>query len=354
MHPDILGDSGMNTTKGMYQKKAITSIAASECVVTPINSARTVDFKVKANTCNEGEGSIQVGPSTNEINGKEEAGKELPIGEVNVIGGAVQTRGVRVREMHPLKHLLIRGSPEYQQCSPKQSKKAQVQDPSPENFFEWAKAPFQGYNSRVKWFEVDGDLLVRRYKHPGDRIWLRQVMVPKKLRNEVLRLGHEGILAGHLGIKKSSDRILTNFYWSGIFGDIRRCCQSCDIGQRTVNKGSVRKAPVQSVPWVHITFDKVAIDLIGPLYPVTNRGKRYILTVLDDATRYPEAVLLEKIDTKSIAEELMGIFSRVCFPREILSDNGTQFVWQVMREVTRLISVKQLFSSPYHPMANVL
>ena len=37
-----------------------------------------------------------------------------------------------------------------------------------------------------------------------------------------------------------------------------------------------------------------------------------------------------------------------------MSDNGAQFVSQVMKEVTRLISVKQLFSSPYHPMANGL
>ena len=125
--------------KGMYQEKVITSIGASECVATPINSARTVHFKVNANTCSEGEGSIQVGPSTNEVSGKEEAGRELPIGEVNVIGGAVQTRGGRVREMHPLKPLLIRGSPEYQQCSSKQSKEAQVQDPSLEKIFEWAK-----------------------------------------------------------------------------------------------------------------------------------------------------------------------------------------------------------------------
>ena len=44
-------------------------------------------------------------------------------------------------------------------------------------------------------------------------------MVPKKLINEVLQLGHEGILAGHLGINKSSDRVLTNFFgqaYSGI------------------------------------------------------------------------------------------------------------------------------------------
>ena len=120
---------------------------------------------------------------------------------------------------------------------------------------------------------------------------------------------------------------------------------------------------MKKAPWVHQPFDKVAIDLIGPLYPVTNRGKRYILTACficykNDLncydTRYPEAVPLEKIDTETIAEALMGIFSREGYSREILNDNGTQFVSQVMREVTRLISVKQLFSSPYHPMANGL
>ena len=96
---------------------------------------------------------------------------------------------------------------------------------------------------------------------------------------------------------------------------MRRFCQSCDICQRTVNKGSVKKAPVHSVPWVHLPFDKVAIDLIGPLYSVANRGKRYILNVVDNSTRYPEAVPIEKVDTETIAKALMGIFSRVGFPR---------------------------------------
>ena len=64
--------------------------------------------------------------------------------------------------------------------------------------------------------------------------------------------------------------------------------------------------------------------------------------------------LLKKIDTETIAEALMGIFSRVGFPREILSDNGTQLLSQVMSGVTRLISVKQLLSCPYHPMTNGL
>ena len=141
--------------------------------------------------------------------------------------------------MHPLKPLLIHGNLEYQQFSPKQFKEAQTQDPSLDRFCEWAKEPFQGNNSQVKWFEMDGDLLVRIYKRPEDCILLRQVLVPKKLRNEILRFGHEGILAGHLGIKKSSDRILTNFYWPGILGDIRRYCQSChvtSVKERSINE----------------------------------------------------------------------------------------------------------------------
>ena len=58
--------------------------------------------------------------------------------DIYVIGGAVQTRG-RVRETHPLKPLLIHENLEYQQCSPKQFKEAQVQDPSFDRFFEWAR-----------------------------------------------------------------------------------------------------------------------------------------------------------------------------------------------------------------------
>ena len=71
--------------KGEEREKAIPYIEYSKCVVTPINSARRDDFKIKANTCKEREGSTQVGPSTNEISGKEEGGRELPIGEVKVM-----------------------------------------------------------------------------------------------------------------------------------------------------------------------------------------------------------------------------------------------------------------------------
>ena len=91
------------------------------------------------------------------------------------------------------------------------------------------------------------------------------------------------------------------------------------------------------------------MDLIGPIDPVTDRSNRYILTMVDYATRYPEAVVLKRITAEAVAEALVDIYSRVGIPQEILSDLGTQFVSDVMKEVNRLLSIKQLTTTPYHP-----
>ena len=50
------------------------------------------------------------------------------------------------------------------------------------------------------------------------------------------------------------------------------------------------------------------------------------MTLVDFATRYPEAVPLKTIDTETVAEALVVIFSRLGVPEEILSDLDIQFV----------------------------
>ena len=65
------------------------------------------------------------------------------------------------------------------------------------------------------------------------------------------------------------------------------------------------------------------MDLIGPIAPVTDRGNRYILTMVDYATRYPEATALKSIEAETVAEALVTMFSRVGIPEEILSDQGS-------------------------------
>ncbi|XP_067659772.1 uncharacterized protein [Haliotis asinina] len=181
-----------------------------------------------------------------------------------------------------------------------------------------------------------------------------QAVVPTSLRKDVLRVSHEALMGGHMGSKKTLDRVTSQFYWPGVQGDVRRYCISCDICQRTTPKGKVSKIPLGTMPLIETPFERVAVDLIGPIYPVTDRGNRYILTVVDYATRYPEAVALPRIETEYVAEALLEIFCRVGVPKEILTDMGSQFTSAVMKEVSRLLSLKQLTTTPYHPMCNGL
>ena len=200
------------------------------------------------------------------------------------------------------------------------------------------------------WFRENEGSLFRYYRLDVAGEVRRQLVVPRTLRAQVLKVGHETIPSGHQRVKKTLDRIMLNFFWPGIYGDVKRYCASCDICQRTIPRGTVSKVPVERIPVVKVPFEKVAIDLIGPL----NRGHRWILTLVDFATRYPEAVALKPIDTEVVAEALVGIFSHVGLPTEIISDNGSQFVSGLMKEVARLLSIRWVHTIPYHPQSNGL
>ena len=75
---------------------------------------------------------------------------------------------------------------------------------------------------------------------------------------------------------------------------------------------------------------------------------------MDYATKYPEAVPLKNIDTKTVAKALLDMYSRVGVPEEVVSDLGTQFTSDCMKEVSRLMSIRKLTTSPYHPACNGL
>ena len=85
------------------------------------------------------------------------------------------------------------------------------------------------------------------------------------------------------------------------------------------------KVPLGKTPLMDLPFKRVAMGLIGPIMPASDKGHRYVLTLVDYATRYPEAVPLKNIDTETVAEALLDLYSRIGIPEEVLSDLGTQF-----------------------------
>ncbi|KAI2646137.1 Retrovirus-related Pol polyprotein from transposon 17.6 [Labeo rohita] len=89
-------------------------------------------------------------------------------------------------------------------------------------------------------------------------------------------------------------------------------------------------------------------------YTADGGGHEHILVIVDYATRYPEAVPLRKATAKSIAQELFLLASLVGLPSEILTDQGTPFMSRLMADLCRLLRVKQLRTTVYHPQTDGL
>ena len=211
----------------------------------------------------------------------------------------------------------------------------------------------QTNNPGGEFFKREG-LFYRRWKPPGRGVEydVEQLILPKQCRKTVLELAHDIPMAGHQGRDKTRQRILRRFYWPSVFQDIENFCKSCRICQKA-SKQRVKAAPLIPLPVISEPFSRVAMDIVGPL-PRSKAGHRYILVLCDYATRYPEAIALHSIDAEHIAEELIKLFSRVGVPKEILTDQGSNFTSQLLAELYRLLGVKGIRTSPYHPQTDGL
>ena len=71
------------------------------------------------------------------------------------------------------------------------------------------------------------------------------------------------------------------------------------------------------MPLIDTGFKRVAVDIIGLIAPPSKAGHRYILILVDYATRYPDTVPLKKINTKAVAQALLDIYRRLDIPEEV-------------------------------------
>jgi transposase InsO family protein len=76
--------------------------------------------------------------------------------------------------------------------------------------------------------------------------------------------------------------------------------------------------------------------------------------MVDYATRYPEATPLKTCNTSEIAEALWNMWSRLGIPKEVVSDQGAQFIGEVMQQVYKLLQVTGIKTTPFHAQANGL
>ena len=211
-------------------------------------------------------------------------------------------------------------------------------------------------HGRATFFYKEGILYRRwvpRKLQNRDLKTCEQLVLPLRCRSVVMQMGHDAPMAGHLGVNKTRNRILNRYYWPGIFKDISTYCRSCEVCQRSQRRGASVRAEMISMPLIGKPFQRIAMDVVGPL-PKSKSGNRFILTICDYATRYPEAIPLPSTEAERVAKELIKLFSRVGIPDEILTDQGSNFMSSLLQETYSLLQIRRIRTSPYHPQMDGL
>ena len=140
-------------------------------------------------------------------------------------------------------------------------------------------------------------------------------------------------------------------YWPGVFHDVAEHCTCCEACQESARRRASEKGKLVPMPIVGVPFRKVAIDMVAPP-PRTKRGNKYVLVLVGYATRYPEAAAVPTLEAVRVAEELVNISSRTGLPDELMSDQGSNFMLQLMKELCQMLQIKKLTTNPYHAQGN--
>ena len=140
-----------------------------------------------------------------------------------------------------------------------------------------------------------------------------------------------------------------NFYWHGMKNDCQNFCLQCMNCQRNtiVKTGYDPQTSISA----SLPMDHIAVDTIGP-FPISSNGYNYVLIAVDIFTRFVFLKALKDKTAQSVASSLYEIFANFGHPKIMQTDNGTEYINQVINELTKLYNFQHRKTSPYYPQAN--
>lgn len=165
-------------------------------------------------------------------------------------------------------------------------------------------------------------------------------------RTELITSAHA---AGHFGEKAMYSRIeCDGYWWPSLRNDIKAVIAQCNDCRRftVVTHGY---HPAKSIE-AKLPGDHYQVDLA--MLPTSSEGYRYCLVLVDIFSGF---LILKPLKTKKaseIARMLWEIFALVGTPKILQSDNGAEFVNQIVRTLVRLQGIEQRFISQYNPRAD--
>ena len=167
-------------------------------------------------------------------------------------------------------------------------------------------------------------------------------LVPAAWRQMLARTFHE---LHHPGPKSTAQKVSERYYWPTLKRDVTAWTKTCDVCQSSKATAAIRP-PMDHRP-VMGRFDDVQCDVVGPLPP--SQGYTHLLTVVDRATNWLEAVPLVEATAQTCCEAfLLHWVARKGIPSKATCDNGNTFATGQWTELQKQLGVKVEFTPLYH------
>jgi len=167
----------------------------------------------------------------------------------------------------------------------------------------------------------------------------------------VMYMMHDHPMSAHFGIEATYQRTKERYYWKNMRKDVETYVKSCNQCQKRGKP--INKNPLNSIN-IREPFYQIGIDFVGPL-PQTTNGNKYIIVAQDYFTKWPEARAVKEATANRVSQFIFeDIICRHGCPKKIISDRGSHFHNELIKNLMEKFEIKHNFSTPYHPKTNGL
>jgi len=191
-----------------------------------------------------------------------------------------------------------------------------------------------------------GDQLQLSTDSLGLRYLNGKIYVPPAMRSRILEFYHDK--QGHPGSTQLKQSLTKQVTWPKIYRMIDYYVATCTGCQHSKPKPQAKNAAHLRIA-SHV-WDIVSVDLIE--FATRSHGYKYVLVIMDEFSSFMILRPIRNKTSQTIYTELLDCFTTFDFPQFLLSDNGTEFLNNLIEKLLTIGSTTHHTTFPYSPTGN--